>query len=114
MELSLEIVWKMIPDYLERSAAETEDGLDTLNKWGFLYTIAASIALATAAGASIKFFGFPGDLPDVIHCVHTLGYVPMHQTLPMVSVWRESNPFNACCWSRMYHLCLPAVFRPSP
>ena len=86
MELSLKIVWKVIPGYLERAAAESEDGLDTLSKWGFLYTIAASVALATAAGASIKAFGFPGDLPNVIHCVHKLGYVPMCQTLPMVSL----------------------------
>ncbi|CAM9358607.1 unnamed protein product [Ectocarpus sp. 13 AM-2016] len=84
MELSLEIVWKLIPGYLERKAEQTEDGLAMLSKWGFLYTMAASISLATAAGASIKFLGFPGDLPDVIHCVHKLGYVPMCQTLPMI------------------------------
>ncbi|CAM9995421.1 unnamed protein product [Hapterophycus canaliculatus] len=85
METSLEVVWKVIPGYLERAAEQTEDGLEKLSKWGFLYTMAASISLATAAGASIKLFGFPGDLPDVIHCVHKLGYVPMCQTLPMVS-----------------------------
>lgn len=28
--------------------------------------------------------GFPGDLPNVIKCVHELGYVPMKQTLPMI------------------------------
>lgn len=87
MELSLKIVWKVIPGYLERAAAESEDGLDTLNKWGFLYTIAASITLATAAGASIKILGFPGDLPDVIHCVHKQGYVPLCRALPMVSIY---------------------------
>ncbi|CAM9780961.1 unnamed protein product [Pylaiella littoralis] len=84
MELSLKFFWKVIPGYLERAAEQTEDGLDTLNSWGFLYTIAISISLATAAGASIKFLGFPGDLPDVVHCVHKLGYVPMCQTLPMI------------------------------
>ena len=85
MELSLDIVWKVIPEYLERSYEESEGGLETLSKWGFLYTITASVTLATAAGMSIKFLGFPGDLPNVIHCVHKLGYVPMCQTLPMVS-----------------------------
>ncbi|CAM9371506.1 unnamed protein product [Ectocarpus sp. 6 AP-2014] len=84
MELSLKIVWKVIPGYLERKAEQAEDGLAILSKWGFLYTMAASIFLATAAGASIKFLGFPGDLPDVVHCVHELGYVPMCQTLPMI------------------------------
>jgi len=85
METSLKVVWEVIPEYLERAAERTEGGLDTLSKWGFLYTIAASVILATAAGASVKMFGFPGDLPNVIHCVHKLGYVPMCQTLPMVS-----------------------------
>lgn len=85
METSLHIVWKIIPGYFERAAAGAENGLDVLNRWGFLYTIAASISLATAAGASIKYLGFPGDLPNVIQCVHQKGYVPMRQTLPMVS-----------------------------
>lgn len=85
MELSLDLVWKVIPEYLVEAAEQSEDGLAKLSRWGFLYTIAASVSLATAAGASIKFLGFPGDLPDVINCVHKLGYVPMRQTLPMVS-----------------------------
>lgn len=85
MESSLEVVWKIIPAHLTRIAEQSEGGLAKLSRWGFLYTMAASISLATAAGASIKFLGFPGDLPDVIHCVHKLGYVPMCQTLPMVS-----------------------------
>ncbi|CAN0449866.1 unnamed protein product, partial [Scytosiphon promiscuus] len=52
----------------------------------FLYTIVTSVSLATAAGVGIKYLGFPGDLPNVIHCVHKLGYVPMEQTLPMIFV----------------------------
>ncbi|CAM9352397.1 unnamed protein product, partial [Hapterophycus canaliculatus] len=84
MELSLDLVWKVIPEYLVTAAEQSEDGLSKLSRWGFLYTIAASVSLATAAGASIKFLGFPGDLPDVIKCVHKLGYVPMCQTLPML------------------------------
>ncbi len=86
METSLHIVWKVIPGYFQRAAAESEDGLDVLNRWAFLYTIGASVSMAAAAGASIKYLGFPGDLPNVIKCVHQKGYVPMRQTLPMVSV----------------------------
>ena len=92
MELSLKVVWETIPDYLEKTYAESEDGLEKLSKWGFLYTMTASIVLATAAGMSIKFLGFPGDLPDVIKCVHQLGYVPMCQTLPMVSFSCRKSP----------------------
>jgi len=88
METSLKIFWKIIPGYFERAAAASENGLDVLNRWAFLYTIAASVSLAAAAGASIKYLGFPGDLPNVIECVHQKGYVPMRQTLPMVSCQR--------------------------
>lgn len=85
MELSLRVVWEVIPGALERQA-EQQGNMDSLNRWGFLYTLAASITLATGAGVCIKYLGFPGDLPNVIHCVHTLGYVPMKQTLPMIAV----------------------------
>lgn len=84
MESSLEVFWKIIPAAIERSAAQSEDGLDKLNKWGFLYTMGVSTVLAIFAGLSIKYLGFPGDLPNVIECVHHLGYVPMKQTLPMI------------------------------
>ena len=97
METSLKIVWEIIPGYFERAAAGSENGLDILNRWAFLYTIAASVSLATAAGASIKYLGFPGDLPNVIHCVHEKGYVPMRQTLPMVSgqtAWGGGEEFH--------------------
>lgn len=86
MELSLHVVWKVIPGAIERKAGQSEGGLDILSRWGFLYTMAASVSLAAAAGASIKYIGFPGDLPNVVHCVHKLGYVPMKQTLPMICV----------------------------
>lgn len=86
MELSLHVVWKVVPGVMERAAGQSEGGLEALSRWGFLYTIAVSVALATSAGMSIKYLGFPGDLPNVIHCVHKLGYVPMKQTLPMIFV----------------------------
>lgn len=84
MELSIHVVWKMIPAAIERRASEMEDGLDMLNRWGFLYTIATSVALAAATGACVKYLGFPGGLPDVIKNVHKTGFVPMEQTLPMI------------------------------
>lgn len=84
MDLSLHIVWKMVPAALERRASEIEGGEDIIDRWGFLYTIAASVALAAAAGASVKYLGFPGGLPDVIKCVHETGFVPMKQTVPMI------------------------------
>lgn len=84
MESSLELVWEVIPAAMEGSAEASVGGLASLNKWGFLYTITASTILATFAGLSIKYLGFPGDLPNVIKCVHQLGYVPMVQTLPMI------------------------------
>lgn len=84
MDLSLDVVWKVIPGAIEKAAGEREGGLDILNRWGFLYTIAASVVLASAAGACVKFLGFPGGLPDIIRCVHTTGFVPINQTLPMV------------------------------
>ena len=86
MELSLHVVWKVVPGVIERAASETEGGLDIVSRWGFLYTVATSVSLASAAGVGIKYLGFPGDLPNVIHCVHKLGYVPMEQTLPMIFV----------------------------
>lgn len=86
MEISLEIVWKIIPEALVASAEKTAGGLEFLNKWGWMYTIIASTILGTLAGLSIKYLGFPGDLPNVIKCVHKLGYVPMKQTLPMIFV----------------------------
>ena len=86
MELSLHVVWKVVPGVIERTASETEGGLDIVSRWGFLYTVATSVSLASAAGVGIKYLGFPGDLPNVIHCVHKLGYVPMEQTLPMIFV----------------------------
>ncbi|CAN0041542.1 unnamed protein product, partial [Sphacelaria rigidula] len=86
MEISLEIVWKVIPEALVASAEKTTGGLEFLSKWGWLYTIIASTTLGALAGLSIKYLGFPGDLPNVIKCVHKLGYVPMKQTLPMIFV----------------------------
>lgn len=86
MLLSLHIVWKTIPALIERKATQIDGGLEILNTWGFLYTIIASVVLAVGAGACIKYLGFPGDLPDVVHCVHVRGYVPMKQTLPMICV----------------------------
>lgn len=80
----LHVVWKMIPGVLEKAAAQSEDGLKVLGRWGFLYTIAASVTLAIGAGAAVKYLGYPGDLSNVIKCVHTLGYVPIKQTLPMI------------------------------
>lgn len=86
MELSLHIVWKKIPEAIERAAAKTEGGLDLLNRWAFLYTVAACTTLAAGAGACVKYVGFPGDLPNVIQCVHALGYVPINRALPMICV----------------------------
>lgn len=86
MESSLELVWKIIPEEIERKASEYEGGLELLNRWAFVYTIVASLILAVGAGASVRYLGFPGDLPNVIECVHELGYVPMEQTLSMIMV----------------------------
>ncbi|CAM9537552.1 unnamed protein product [Ascophyllum nodosum] len=84
MDLALHIVWKVIPRTLERIAAQNEDGLEVLSRWAFLYTIAASVTLAIGAGAAVKYLGYPGDLPNVVDCVHKLGYVPIKQTVPMI------------------------------
>lgn len=84
MDLSLHVVWKMIPAAIELKASETEDGLDIIDRFGFLYTIGICVVLAAATGASVKYLGYPGGLPDVIKSVHSTGFVPMKQTLPMI------------------------------
>lgn len=84
MVLSIFVVWKMIPGAIESAASQTEGGQDLLNRWGFLYTIAACVALSAAAGVCIKYAGYPGDLPYVIMRVHNFGYIPIQQALPMI------------------------------
>ena len=86
MELTLRVIWEMIPRTIERIAAQSEGGLEILNRWAFLYTIVASVIFATGAGVAIRYLGYPGDLPNVVECVHKLGYVPMKQTIPMIVV----------------------------
>ncbi|CAM9457455.1 unnamed protein product [Chrysoparadoxa australica] len=76
MEASLELVWKTLPELLQ------DLGYLTTRPW--VYTLGATFTLGMCAGAAIKFFGYPGDLPDVIHCIHHLGYVPIGQTPSMV------------------------------
>lgn len=86
MELFLDIVWKVIPEAIESWAGDDSGRLELLNNWAFLYTIAFCTILGTCAGLSIKYLGYPGDLPNVIKCTHDLGFVPMKQTLPMIAV----------------------------
>lgn len=84
MDFSLHIVWKAIPEAMVASAEKSDGGLEFLNNWGWMYTIIVSTVLGALAGLSIKLLGNPGDLPDVINCVHKEGYVPIQQTLPMI------------------------------
>lgn len=86
MRLSLEVVWKVIPNAIVASVEATEGGLDFLNKWAWTYTIVSSTILGALAGLSIKVMGSPGDLSDLIMCVHKQGYIPMKKTLPMLFV----------------------------
>lgn len=74
--------WEVIPDTIIEWGEE-KGKMELINRWGFLYTIAIATLLGAGAGLSIKHLGFPGDLPNVIKCVHKIGYVPMEQTLSM-------------------------------
>lgn len=77
------VIWKMTLGVIESSATQSEGGQGAINRWGSLYTIAASIALSTAVGVGIKYFGYSGDLPYIIMRVHRFGYVPIKCTLQM-------------------------------
>ncbi|CAM9861958.1 unnamed protein product [Phaeothamnion confervicola] len=99
----LKLMWERVPAALmataaaadaAASAADSADAADSggsgqwqrlLADYGWCYTVAVTMVFGCAAGLAIKWLGFPGDLPNVIHCVHGTGVVPMRQTLPMVA-----------------------------
>ena len=79
MSTALHLTWKSLPHYL------TDAGLfsGALANYAWLYTIAAATVMAALAGAAIRLLGFPGDLPNVVECIHKVGYVPLRQAPPM-------------------------------
>lgn len=79
LEFLLHLLWHTIPESL---AATFPTAWTPAYYWLWIPFVGMSCAFLV--GISIMTFGFPGDLPYTIKCVHKLGYVPMDHAPSMV------------------------------
>lgn len=49
-----------------------------------LYIPMASFFFSILCGLSIYVLGEPGDLPNLIRCVHEQGFEDVHHVIPMI------------------------------
>ncbi|CAL8470569.1 g10111 [Coccomyxa elongata] len=86
-EAILRVVWEVMP---EQVVTPVVNNLNTSLSWfpplekvAWVYTLAVATIMGTLVGLTQRVLGSPGDLPEVVHQIHTSGRIAISQAPSM-------------------------------